>query len=632
MANSVDLKFVSELFDGRYFLVPAYQRGYRWEAKQVESLLMDLYSFYITSGKTDFCCLQPIIVQKVTDQSTIDDVQNNCSITIDNDLEHDKELEKSLDAIINGTTATNSKHTLWEVVDGQQRLTTLYILYSYLLSIKFPGNLKMFAQFNKKALYSLYYESRPNSYNFIKQIGPNSQPIDIDETYMKEAYDAIDKWILNKSGKIPLFAGKTPQNIIDGLFDLLNGNQTSQSVKVIWYEIDPKNKNIIKEFLDANTGKIGLTDSELVKALFLQDRGNSISVDQIALEWEHIENMLNQSSFWSFLSKKEDTEQHERITLLLDIMYELNASNPTIKEDNYLFDYYYTEVFSQIPPATNVADVQKFVEDEWQKIVVCARTLEDWYNNPAVYNYVGFLTQFDTKIWDIYKIFNEPKIVTYDDFVKRLKIEAKKKVKYTLDPKTGLITNKYGEPVIKRILLFANVNQLNNQFINSGHICSQIYKFPFDVFLSQKWNVEHIDSQTANDMKDNSDKRVWIDTAEKSFPDLLKDTDYLSVKNSNDLDETISFIQRWLGEDSEDKHSIGNLALLDAKTNISYGNALFVQKRAVIAAKVKDGQFVPLCTQWAFNKHYTQNTVPDLTRWTKADKENYNRFILKNIQ
>lgn len=630
MTNSVDLKFISELFDGRYFFVPAYQRGYRWEAKQVESLMMDLYSFYLTSGKTDFYCLQPVIVQKVTDPGSINDVQSNCNITVDNNLDHDTELKESVDSIINDSTVS-TRHTLWEVVDGQQRLTTIYLLYSYLLKTKYEENLKKFARYNRKALYSLYYETRPNSYSFIKQIGVTSRPKDIDETYMKAAYDTIDNWILNKAADIPLFEGKTPENIVEGLFDLLNGNQTSQSVKVIWYEIDSQNSNIIKEFLDVNTGKIGLTDCELVKALFLQDRGNTTSVDQIALEWEHIENLLNQSDFWAFLSNKE-TEQHERITLLLDIMYELNASNPTIKEDNYLFDYYYNEVFSQIPPVTDVTDVQKFVEDEWQKIVECTRTLEDWYNNPAVYNYVGFLTQFDTKIWDIYRIFNEPKIVTYDDFLKRLKEEAKKRLKYNVDAKTGLITNKYGEGVIKRILLFANVNQLNSQYINSGRVSSQIYKFPFDVYQSQKWNVEHIDSQTANDMKDKTEKEVWIDSAEKSFPNLSLDKDYLIVKQSNDLDETMSFIQRWLGEDSEDKHSIGNLALLDAKTNISYGNALFVQKRAVIAEKVKDGQFVPLCTQWAFNKHYTEDTVPDLTRWTKQDKENYNRFILKNIQ
>ena len=629
MANSVDLKFVSELFDGRYFLVPAYQRGYRWEAKQVESLLMDLYSFCLTAGETDFYCLQPVIVQKVSDQSTITDVQDNCNITIDNDLKHEAELEISLDAIINGATTTNSKHTLWEVVDGQQRLTTIFILYSYLLAIKFPGNLKMFAQFNQKALFSVYYESRPNSYGFIKSIGPTSCPTNIDETFMKAAYDTIDNWILKKAARIPLFTGKTPQDIVDGLFKLLNGNQTSQSVKVIWYEIDPGNKNIIKEFLDANTGKIGLTDSELVKALFLQNRGSTTSVDQIALEWESIENVLNQSDFWAFLSNKE-TEQHERITLLLDIMHDLYATNPTNKEDNYLFDYYYNDVFSKLPSVTNT---QAFVEGEWQKIVECARTLEDWYNNPAVYNYVGFLTQFGTKIWDIYKIFNDPKIVTYDDFLSELKEEAMTKIKsMKVDTATGLITNKYGEPVIKRILLLANVNQLNSQFINSGGICSQVYKFPFDVYQSQKWNVEHIDSQTANDMKDNNDKSVWIVAAENSFPDLLKDPNYNSVKNSGDLDETITYIQTWLGEDSGDKHSIGNLALLDAKTNDSYGNALFVQKRSVIAEKVKEGQFVPLCTQWAFNKHYTVNTVPDLTRWTKTDKENYNRFILKNIQ
>lgn len=625
MANKVDLKFVSELLDGRYFFIPSYQRGYRWGERQVEYLLLDLYSFYLNSGPKEFYCLQPVIVQKVTDSRNIEVIQETCSITVNNEMGHSEELNQSLE-IIEKDVKTVCCHSLWEVIDGQQRLTTLYILYKYLMKKKGQSVTDLATNYCK-VLYSLFYESRPNSFSFIGSLNETSIAKDIDETYMLEAFKIIDTWIYKKAINIPEFSGKVPMNIIDGLFDLLNGNQTSKSVKVIWYEIDPGKKDIIKEFLDVNTGKIGLTDSELVKALFLQNRGDKNAVDQMALDWERIENSLNQSDFWSFVST-ENVEGHNRISLLLNILYELNSSNPNNKEENYLFDFYYNEVFSRIPTVTNK---KKFVHDEWQKIVECYRTLEDWYNNPLVYNFVGYLTQFGKSISELYNLYNDPSTTSYKDFEKKLKEKAKELIS-NVKVQDGLIMNKYGESIIKRILLFANVNQLNKQFLNGGRVNSSVYKFPFDVYQSQKWNVEHIDSQTANDMKEVIAQERWIEAAESSFPLLCNDVEYLNVKDAGDNFETIAYIQRWIGEDTDDKHSLGNLALLDAKTNDSYGNSLFVEKRVIIAEKIKQGQFVPLCTQWAFSKHYGDTVVPDLTRWTKEDKDEYNKFILQNIQ
>ena len=628
MANTVDLKFVSEFLDGRYFFIPSYQRGYRWGERQIEYLLHDLYSFYLNSGPKDFYCLQPVIIQKVTDQRNIDAIQEICNIAVDNEIDHDKELSQALD-IIENNTKTVCSHSLWEVIDGQQRLTTLYILYKYLMQKK-GQSVADLAMNYQRVLYSLYYESRPNSYAFISSLSAGSIANDIDETYMLKALDIIDTWIYKKTKLIPEFSGKVPMNIIDGLFDLLNGNATSKSVKVIWYEIDPGKKDIIKEFLNVNTGKIGLTDSELVKALFLQNRGDKNAVDQMALDWERIENSLNQSDFWSFVST-ENTEEHNRISLLLNIIYELNSSNPGNKEENYLFDFYYNEVFSRIPTLPSDNDKRIFVHNEWQKIVECYRTLEDWYNNPLVYNFVGYLVQFNESISEIYKLYNDPSTTSYKDFEIKLKEKAKKLIS-KVNVQDGLIMNKYGESIIKRILLFANVNQLNKQFENGERVNSSVYKFPFDVYQSQKWNVEHIDSQTANEMKEIEAQELWIKAAESSFTLLCSDVEYKNIKEAKDNSETIAYIQRWIGEDTEDKHSLGNLALLDATTNKSYGNSLFVEKRAIIAEKIKQGQFVPLCTQWAFSKHFGDTVVPDLTRWTKEDKNEYNKFIFQNIQ
>ena len=91
MNNSVNLYSISELLEKKFF-VPSYQRGYRWTEQQVKELLDDIFSF-ATKKKADgeFYCLQPIVVKKRLDD------------------------DKS-----------------YELIDGQQRLTTLKILLEYL--------------------------------------------------------------------------------------------------------------------------------------------------------------------------------------------------------------------------------------------------------------------------------------------------------------------------------------------------------------------------------------------------------------------------------------------------------------------------------------------------------------------
>ena len=51
------------------FVVPSYQRGYRWTKSQVNRLLTDLFDFRTEKEKGnkmvgDFYCLQPIVVKK----------------------------------------------------------------------------------------------------------------------------------------------------------------------------------------------------------------------------------------------------------------------------------------------------------------------------------------------------------------------------------------------------------------------------------------------------------------------------------------------------------------------------------------------------------------------------------------
>ena len=93
------------------FFIPSYQRGYRWKKRQVIDLLDDIIEFQKKDKeKGEFYCLQPIVV-------------------------------------------TEKENKTWEVIDGQQRLTTLYIILSYLEDARKI----MFSSFEK---FSISYETR----------------------------------------------------------------------------------------------------------------------------------------------------------------------------------------------------------------------------------------------------------------------------------------------------------------------------------------------------------------------------------------------------------------------------------------------------------------------------------------
>ena len=80
-----------------HYFIPSYQRGYRWTKLNVLALLEDIDAFLQkqSAGATiQSYCLQPIVVVE----------------------QQDAEGER-----------------IWEIIDGQQRLTTLYIILTYFI-------------------------------------------------------------------------------------------------------------------------------------------------------------------------------------------------------------------------------------------------------------------------------------------------------------------------------------------------------------------------------------------------------------------------------------------------------------------------------------------------------------------
>lgn len=151
--NSLDLIPVGMLLHQKQsewlrFYVPAYQRGYRWSAEQVEQLIDDLIEFKTRKENNSqaFYCLQPLVVKPVN-QDGIESL---------------------------------------EVIDGQQRLTTILIILQVLRQLQYEEERDedtppYFSRLLKDA-YDIKYETRSNSSEWLPKL---SETLFSDEAFKK---------------------------------------------------------------------------------------------------------------------------------------------------------------------------------------------------------------------------------------------------------------------------------------------------------------------------------------------------------------------------------------------------------------------------------------------------------------
>ena len=591
----------------------------------MKELLDDLFEFALRDKKEgEFYCLQPIIVQRVTNNEKLNEI-----------------------SAISGWEDVITDNT-WEVIDGQQRLTSIYIIYRYLIDVKVTSEEKM--TLSNKRLYSLCYETHPETKNFLEVLSTDTlEGNDIDQKYMAEAFRCIKEWFDKEASSIAKRLKRSDDHykMQEILRDLLNckkedTKESTGSAQFIWYELQAdSNKNPIDEFLNINNGKIRLTDAELIKALFLQKRNfmeESIKggkQTELAIGWESIENSLHRDDFWQFLSVKEE-ESDNRIELLLKLRYQ-QAHNGEKPKEGALFRYYYNDLWNGL----SGMQLQTTVLNEWQNLCDLYHVIENWYEDPILYNYIGFLIHAGCNLFDIVKTYNAiDKNAENSMFLTKLyKMIAKQlPSKEEVCNKDGISLSYRGNcGKIKNLLLFLNIYQLNKEIIalrkSNNKLMVPIYKFPFDLYVSQKWDVEHIDSATTNDLSKTEDKNEWI---RQSIIALNMEHDknvksLMAEEKSDDLLELILRKSESQTDNDDLKDSIGNLTLLDYATNRSYGNHIFAVKRSKILNAIRNGTFVPLCTQLVFNKSFDERNT-DLRKWNDGDKHNYETFIIVQLK
>jgi uncharacterized protein with ParB-like and HNH nuclease domain len=614
--GSIKLVTIFELLNRNYF-IRSYQRGYRWSKQQVTALLDDIASF-VPEGDSWYC-LQPLVVREIPNA---------------------KKTEYKLDA----------GKTWYEVIDGQQRLTTIFLIIHYFNEM-WEGK----SQINEPVIA---YETRKDSEVFLKAIKVNDdgkvsiEKNNIDYYHISKAYCFIHKWVIEKEKSNSFNRDQFKSNF-------------QHRAKVIWYlnnEEDP-----IAVFTRLNIGKIPLTNAELVKALFLsgetikseyeerlsqcknrfeqeqleQYLENEIKLKQlkIASEWDQIEKALNEKSFWAFLTN----EQAEKYPAKIEFLLEMMIDPPNLSDDYTVFDFYYSKIAGEKKSVESVWEggEQNHGADGNRGIVEVFETIREWYTDRNYYHLVGFLISQD--IASAKKILLDTRLMGKSEFEKYLKGKIRDRLKSIPNIKVLEYTNSKDAQDLRDILTLFNILTINK-------IQDDSQRYPFVSHKAEQWSLEHIQAQTPQKLSTRKEWREWLEAHRDAMPNLekteglLKESDEVLAslddekKNQkafqeifNELSERITKVFHESEDGGEEIHTIENMALIGFKKNSALNNSVFAVKRRKILEMDKAGSYIPLCTKNVFFKYYTSE-ANDFTFWDPQDRKAYVEAIKDTLR
>ncbi len=446
----------------KVFVIPFQQRGYKWTSSNVEELLFDLKNFIEDkNGKKRIYCLQPLAV--------VEDGENR-----------------------------------YCVLDGQQRLTTLYLLYTYLYG---------------KAPYRFHFDrdkqgrgtmSRTDFLEKVASISEEQASENIDFYYIYNAYKHIvavfRKWAQQSVDKDDEEAiQKRIGTHIDAFKKLIEAGMDEKSLQVIWYMVN-KNKQH-ETFRNLNSGKIHLTNTELIKALML-NRVSGLPPkerEEAAAIFEQIEQYMKNDQFWYMFNAGELREGQAR----MDFLFNLVAG---CKQNDYEIDarWSFRNYFSNPEKGS--------LSDKWKQVRHTFLRLKDMYDDIYCYHYIGFLTYNSNTntLYSTRKLLKLSRETKHSDFVRGLKKEIK-----------AILTQKHHN--VREYTYYSNKKDLRLLFImHNIETILQKYatlrdneqlnlrmgfeRFPFELLHKQKWDIEHIASNTDSDFKNPKDRESWLES------------------------------------------------------------------------------------------------------------------------
>lgn len=570
-----------------HFNIPHYQRGYKWEPSNVEKLLDDVNNFEMADGK--FYCLQNI------------------------------------------TIISDGKQ--FNVIDGQQRLTTLTIILSYLGNkllvkdkVRFPEN--SIRKFTNKFISNIITNNDVDFPNedweeFIEQY-PDYDLQDISHIY--NVQNAISLWFKSKRDN----KNKFEENFLEKLLN---------NVKIIVNEVD-ETTGEEKVFGNLNSKRVPLDGSDLIRAILItrvareegrkeNDIKNIVYVNErrVKLGWE-----LDQINNWW---GREDVKNY--FSKFTSIKSELSGSDKKLFDEvKYPINYLYL-LFAEKKDGQTKLTLDLIEQHSnnaialYKEILKLHYTLQDWFEDKEIYHYLGFLFNITEKqkkisfknVWELWLSSK-----TRKDFMLSLKKEIKKhfvidnEIFDYKDLRINWYVDKPSELIRTLILMDVIYSVKTNQI-----------RLPYNCFTKHSNDVEHIFPQNPAELKD---KKKYVEFLDKYYSEKNEVKFDLSKFSKKQDDENyIKSVDDYIQNKTSNFaiNSIGNLVLLFNKLNKSISNSIYSTKRSRIIEFHNQGNFIQPHTFKVFVRDF--NDVNQLNKdyeyWTNDDIVKNSTYINQQV-
>ena len=519
-----------------FYNIPEYQRGYKWTAANVIQLLEDLKNFK-KSDNDQFYCIQNI-------------------------------------------TITKQKHKdSWcmNVIDGQQRLTTLFILLSYL-----QRNMK--DKIISPSANILNYSIRETSDKFLcdsiltgiiwdNAIDTNAAHTK-DQFYIMAVADAIQEWF--RKNKLET------KTVLDDLVLIVN-------------EVRPGDEETV--FASLNGGKVDLDGADLVRAILITRAAKQKYPSIISREQLHqiANDDIDLNIDISVSSRGKINEFRVKLGVEIDEMNKWWAQNKVkdyfeqllpnkisknkaFKYSQYPIDLLYYAFYEayktklsnsnegeslDLRVFENGIDLNGQSGDDHLEFFTAVRefhlTMMDWYNHDEIYNLIGYL-MYNFKgskisfelLWNIW-LESESK----DDFIFRLKELIKEQIAlpfYNNDTKDEENTLKNALDELRSSILNLQYDWYNNDFTLKFLPLVDILPIEKDVKTQTKVILSRITDPKY--FRCNGEDKEHVRSQKRIIDESLPEDQKASMMEENKVG----------------LNSIGNIVLLVLGVNRSYGN------------------------------------------------------------
>jgi len=507
-----DKVILSKLFEDFWFLIPEYQRPYVWTPDNVNDLLEDLWFAYENNTEDEYF-VGSLVLKKIT--------------------------ESSFDE--------------YEVLDGQQRLTTFALMLSILKNKTNDNKTKRAIE---ESLFQeaipvkgiperprIVYKIRGDSDKFLKEFVLKSSKLidgrDVSVKNMANAIKTIEEFFENKNDKI------------EGFIDFLFNNV------VFIYVATEDREDAFRLFTILNNRGIPLTNADILKAINvgeIEKLGNKKLAEEYAKKWEDIQNELGEDfdRFLGFI-RTILLKEKARKSLLEEFEEKIYNANKLAKGRetiDLLNRYYeiYTKIIDFSPSDKPLSDQSEEKNNEYKNLITVMKTTlpsTDWIP-PLLHFYNKFWDEFLLKFlrklefkfssdWILYFTPTQ-RIENMNRILKRID-NADSPDEVLNDPdifkvnindlRNALSGDVYGKRFTKYVLLkYEYLCQDNSQFVGSYSLISVEHILPQNPPIGSKW-------------------REWF--TEKEI--------------------------------EEYKHQLGNLVLLNCRKNSSLSNLDFNKKK-----------------------------------------------------